>query len=161
MELHFVELIGEAKSGEKIFRTKTSCSCCKKEIVVAMPDDMFDKCQEYDTDIFCADCAIKEKQITKKQLKKTVSKNFYCIVNYLPDKSYKGDKPYSYQDYLKTEHWKKVRQEAVNRAGNRCQLCNKPGTLNVHHRTYENIGNELPGDLIALCGGCHANFITS
>jgi len=63
-----------------------------------------------------------------------------------------------YQDYLKTDHWKKTRKVAVEAAGGRCQICNNAGRLDVHHRTYERRGSEEPADLIALCNSCHATF---
>jgi 5-methylcytosine-specific restriction endonuclease McrA len=59
-------------------------------------------------------------------------------------------------DYLKTERWKHKARAARKRADQRCQLCNSPaGPLEVHHRTYERLGFELSGDLIALCARCH------
>lgn len=63
-----------------------------------------------------------------------------------------------YKQYLQTEHWKNVRQKALHRSANKCQLCNSDYRLNVHHRTYENRGDEKPSDLIALCGSCHEKF---
>lgn len=63
-----------------------------------------------------------------------------------------------YADYLKTEHWKRKRKAALHAALHRCQLCNGKGPLNVHHRTYERRGEELPNDLIALCEPCHRKF---
>lgn len=64
-----------------------------------------------------------------------------------------------YREYLKTDHWKATRNAALKRAGFRCQVCNNGNvTLNVHHRTYENRGNELSRDLIVLCQHCHQTF---
>lgn len=63
-----------------------------------------------------------------------------------------------YKHYLQTEHWKSIRSEAIKQADYKCQLCNKNAHLQVHHRTYENRGNEKSGDLIVLCKGCHAKF---
>lgn len=63
-----------------------------------------------------------------------------------------------YADYLQTEHWQKTRTEALERALHCCQVCNSPTQLNVHHRTYERRGNELPEDLIVLCQSCHQLF---
>lgn len=63
-----------------------------------------------------------------------------------------------YADYLQTDHWKKMRTGALERSGNRCQICNSPSTLSVHHRTYERRGNENPEDLIVLCQSCHQLF---
>lgn len=63
-----------------------------------------------------------------------------------------------YDEYLKTEHWQNVRATALMRADNRCQLCNSPHQLHVHHRTYENRGRETSQDVIVLCKKCHAKF---
>lgn len=64
----------------------------------------------------------------------------------------------TYQAYLFTPEWQKKRARALKCAGNRCQLCNAPGLLNVHHRTYERRGRERTGDLIVLCRACHETF---
>ena len=31
----------------------------------------------------------------------------------------------------------------------------EPQSLEAHHRTYERVGFEWPGDVIALCHDCH------
>src|SRR5882724_9710163 len=46
-----------------------------------------------------------------------------------------------YAEYLETDWWKKLRAAAIARAGRRCQVCYSPLQLNVHHRTYERLGN--------------------
>lgn len=63
-----------------------------------------------------------------------------------------------YDEYLKTDHWQQVRQEAHKRDGGRCRVCNSPENLNVHHRTYERLGEELPDDVTTLCQPCHEMF---
>lgn len=63
-----------------------------------------------------------------------------------------------YQEYLNGEHWKEIRLKALERAGNRCQLCSSRNNLNVHHNTYENKGHEDLKDLVVLCRECHAKF---
>lgn len=63
-----------------------------------------------------------------------------------------------YHDYIKTEAWRERAEAAKQRVGHRCQICNRPATrvtLDVHHRTYERLGNERPEDLTVLCRGCH------
>ena len=43
--------------------------------------------------------------------------------------------------------------------GHRCQVCNGGvGTLDVHHRTYERLGQELDEGLTVLCRACHSIF---
>ena len=64
----------------------------------------------------------------------------------------------NYYDYIKSDKWKRISRAAKERAGYKCQLCNSKGTLNTHHRTYENLGNERPEDLIVLCESCHTIF---
>lgn len=65
----------------------------------------------------------------------------------------------SYEEYLQTPHWKRRREARVRSAGRKCQLCNSDSTpLNVHHRTYERLGEELDGDLLVLCRKCHSTF---
>lgn len=61
----------------------------------------------------------------------------------------------SYEEYLLSDHWKHTRQAAIERAGWRCMLCDSAYNLQVHHRNYDRLGEELPTDLLVLCAGCH------
>lgn len=64
-----------------------------------------------------------------------------------------------YAEYLKTPHWQQVRKTSLEKSGLRCQVCNSSNRkLNVHHRTYERLGEELEADLIVLCEVCHELF---
>lgn len=63
-----------------------------------------------------------------------------------------------YADYLQTPEWAEVRQSALKRAKFRCQICNRAGRLNVHHRTYERRGEELSSDVIVMCAACHSIY---
>jgi 5-methylcytosine-specific restriction endonuclease McrA len=68
-----------------------------------------------------------------------------------------------YATYLVSPQWRARARAAFQRAGHRCQVCNADrwfGPLNVHHRTYERLGDEAPGDLIVLCRHCHDLFHT-
>jgi hypothetical protein len=60
-----------------------------------------------------------------------------------------------YELYLQTEEWLCTRNVKLRQAKYRCQVCNSDESLNVHHRTYENRGNENYKDLIVLCRNCH------
>lgn len=64
----------------------------------------------------------------------------------------------NYREYLQSEHWLNMRRGALERAGWRCQVCNNKTRLDVHHRTYERRGHELPDDLTVLCRSCHETF---
>lgn len=58
--------------------------------------------------------------------------------------------------YMEQEEWQVRRVQALTRAGYKCQACSRRNTtLDVHHNSYENYGNERPQDLIVLCRPCH------
>lgn len=63
--------------------------------------------------------------------------------------------PATYQDYLQSFEWQIKRQQVIDIWGGRCALCNSGGSLEVHHRTYERLGNERLTDLLPLCDDCH------
>ena len=62
-----------------------------------------------------------------------------------------------YREYLKTGHWQRVRALALEQAEHQCELCSATDDLEVHHRTYQRLGFERPGDVIALCARCHGD----
>lgn len=62
----------------------------------------------------------------------------------------------TYADYRASPWWARVREDALHRAHNRCQLCATQTRLEVHHNTYERLGKEWPSDVIVLCRSCHA-----
>lgn len=63
-----------------------------------------------------------------------------------------------YKEYLKSKEWQRTRRWALDRAGNKCQLCKSDKSLDVHHNNYINIGKEEPSDVIVLCNKCHRKF---
>lgn len=69
-------------------------------------------------------------------------------------------KKMKYEDFLQTDYWKLVSEQARINAHYKCQLCGcNDKKLNVHHNTYEHRGEEFKHmeDLICLCEDCH-NF---
>jgi hypothetical protein len=61
-----------------------------------------------------------------------------------------------YRDYLRTPEWRRTRAAAIIRADNACSLDVTHGAeLDVHHRTYARLGEELEADLAVLCRSCH------
>lgn len=67
-----------------------------------------------------------------------------------------GEVVSNYKDYLKTEHWKLMRQRMRKVKNNQCCfICKDTEKLDVHHRYYENLGNEHTKELMFLCRSCH------
>ena len=66
----------------------------------------------------------------------------------------------NYEKYLQSERWATLSSITKHLAGYRCQVCcGAEIQLEVHHRTYENLGKPAEiDDLIALCADCHEIF---
>lgn len=61
-----------------------------------------------------------------------------------------------YHWYLKTDEWDKRRRAVLKRARYTCEGCGRTDKpLQVHHETYEHVGNEFLWELQAVCDGCH------
>ena len=66
----------------------------------------------------------------------------------------------NYHEYIASREWRQnpARLAELEASGFRCRLCNGDCTgsaLEVHHRTYANLGNEQRSDLTTLCRSCH------
>lgn len=57
--------------------------------------------------------------------------------------------------YLKSNLWAIKRAMIMKRANNICEYCRESKATQVHHRTYDNHGNEPLKDLLAVCNDCH------
>lgn len=60
-----------------------------------------------------------------------------------------------YCAYLHTDHWAEVRQKVMRRARGWCEGCGEHRATEVHHLTYDHVGNEMLFELVALCRECH------
>lgn len=62
-----------------------------------------------------------------------------------------------YRTYIESDEWRDIALRVKAAADFRCSVCNGQRNLNVHHRSYRNLGNERKhmGDLICLCEDCH------
>lgn len=58
----------------------------------------------------------------------------------------------SYNKYLKSEHWLLFSEGIRSR---RCFCCHSNKDLHVHHTDYSRLGQELPTDVVTVCGNCH------
>jgi len=61
-------------------------------------------------------------------------------------------------------HWETLKAVKLAEQGNACACCpndiHSGYQLELHHRHYENWGNEQPKDVVILCSLCH-EYITS
>lgn len=64
-----------------------------------------------------------------------------------------------YLSYIASQEFKSLKVDLILVRGCKCEKCGKPGKdprhLDLHHKTYKNLYNESPEDLILLCGTCH------
>lgn len=62
-----------------------------------------------------------------------------------------------YYEYINSTLWQEVRKLALQRAGHKCQICGTTKNLDVHHNSYDNLGNEQEHleDLVVLCSEHH------
>lgn len=68
-----------------------------------------------------------------------------------------------YEQYIQSDHWKRIARQRLEIDGYTCQLCGTHGTmwnvLQVHHINYRSLGNEnVYTDLICLCDHCHRHI---
>lgn len=57
--------------------------------------------------------------------------------------------------YLKSDHWRGLRDRTIKGAGGRCQDCGSNDRVQVHHLNYDNLWHEKPDDIRVLCRFCH------
>ena len=60
-----------------------------------------------------------------------------------------------YSTYLASDVWREKRSLVINRAGGICEGCRSRVANEVHHLTYQYVGNEPLFHLVALCHDCH------
>ena len=72
---------------------------------------------------------------------------------------WKSEWRYTYNKYLCSEEWQSIRSRRMQIDNCRCTKCGQPDdyvTLQVHHLTYKNVGDEnIVDDLVTLCIDCH------
>lgn len=66
-----------------------------------------------------------------------------------------GEDCIGYNNYLKSKHWIQLRKKYIP-SDMRCSMCQEISkSLQLHHLSYKNIGNEQETDLVPLCENCH------
>ena len=57
---------------------------------------------------------------------------------------------------ISTTGWLARREQRLEIDKHKCKMCGSESMLNVHHLSYENMGNEdIENDLVTLCYSCH------
>lgn len=70
-------------------------------------------------------------------------------LNYVPESDY--------EYYMRSDDWRAKRTERLEMDGYTCQVCGRTDApLQVHHRSYANLGNESLDELITVCKPCHS-----
>lgn len=59
-----------------------------------------------------------------------------------------------YEDYIKSDHWKNLRLQALNR-DEACVCCRSKTSLEVHHMRYRRLFDVRTDDLVTVCEFCH------
>ena len=60
-----------------------------------------------------------------------------------------------YEEYLRSERWRKLRTAVRLRANGKCEICQRRDGVHCAHLTYERIFNERITDLLWACARCH------
>ena len=67
-----------------------------------------------------------------------------------------------YNAVIGSKRWRRLRQRFMSQYDSKCRRCNwqktqwdKSRTLDLHHRTYERLGQERDEDLELVCSVCH------
>lgn len=60
-----------------------------------------------------------------------------------------------YKEYLLSPEWRLKRKEVLGRDWHTCCFCRKAPATQVHHLTYERVGDEPLEDLVSSCKPCH------
>ena len=63
-----------------------------------------------------------------------------------------------YSEYLNSDPWRRRRAKVLERASGLCEGCMTNAATEVHHTTYQHLGNEFAFELIALCDACHSRI---
>lgn len=66
------------------------------------------------------------------------------------------DKEHYRTHYLRSPHWKATAKAKREEGYNLCERCGASGCHDVHHVTYQRLGNERSTDLQLLCRSCHS-----
>lgn len=64
----------------------------------------------------------------------------------------------NYYKHLRSNKWHSLREKIIAEKKCRCSHCHKTfnkSELHLHHKSYQNFGNEKKKDVMLLCSKCH------
>jgi len=61
----------------------------------------------------------------------------------------------TYNFYLSSPAWQEKRRNILERDNHTCLFCGTNTATQVHHLSYDNLGNETEFELISVCHPCH------
>ena len=59
------------------------------------------------------------------------------------------------KEYMSSVAWQLKREMVLARDKHSCRSCTSLDRLEVHHITYQRLGNEKLSDLVTVCRDCH------
>ncbi len=62
---------------------------------------------------------------------------------------------FNYKRYLASREWALIKRDVAERSNGICERCHMRDATEVHHLTYEHIGNEKLHELQHVCSPCH------
>ncbi len=136
-------------------QARMQCAQCGQAIGNAIRHDLlevpFDSLPEFDQEF--RDLFWKRKQEIREERIKNEQAKLESIE--LDRKAEKESRRLFYEEYLQSEKWKAIRRLVIDRENGICQGCRKSRISEIHHATYDHLGDELLFELIGLCRDCH------
>jgi len=135
---------------------RKACLRCKEISTKSVPKDANFKTYQY--------CSYHNWQKLKQQkeqlsdrLRLELNQSLDLIREKLDEKNKKEfHEKHSY--HIKTDKWRMLRKQIIERENNICQGCRKAPIQEIHHDTYVHLENEFLFQLIGLCHNCHSRF---
>ncbi len=85
------------------------------------------------------------------QLRKQLKADYFKSVLKLPFDNFE----IAYGAYLNSSAWQIKRKQILGRDNYLCQFCKEEKATQVHHLSYDNLGNECEFELLSVCHSCH------
>jgi hypothetical protein len=60
-----------------------------------------------------------------------------------------------YNAHIQSDKWQDLRRRVFARCKRRCEGCGERPAAQVHHLTYDHLGDEFLFELVAVCMSCH------